>query len=64
MRLIFKSVKIEKNRLFSVMTVEHIQSAEGLNRANRNKPSLSKRETSSSMSLDFFTIGSPYSQAS
>ena len=32
MRLIFKSVKIEKNRLFSVMTVEHIQSAEGLNR--------------------------------
>ena len=51
MRLIFKSVKIEKNRLFSVMTVEHIQSVEGLS-STRDRLSRVRRKFPALQPLD------------
>jgi len=56
MRLIFKSVKIEKNRLFSVMTVEYIQSVEGLNRT-KDRLSRIRRKFPAFQPLDW-NIGS------
>lgn len=56
MRLIFKLVKIEKNRLFSVMTVEHIQSVEGLNRT-KDRLSRVRRKFPAFQPLDW-NIGS------
>ena len=55
-RLIFKSVKIEKNRLFSVMTVEHIQSIEGLS-STRDRLSRVRRKFPALQPLDW-NIGS------